>query len=126
MSGLLQHKQVMVKVNAEVDEGIAPLVKALNEFEFIKTSGSCQGRPGDEDTAIFAYVYFFCGHWTKVADFVFKTLAPRLGAAVDDPILNIYVRLSDHEEPLLKLEMSAESIGAVTQVVKDIRKMLRG
>lgn len=124
MSGLLQHKQVLIKANAKVDKGIAPLIKALCEFDFIQTHESCEGRPGDEDTAIFAYVYFSCGHWVKMADFVFKTLAPRLGAQVDDRPLRLTVLVCDDDDPVVKLEMSAEAIGAVTQVVKDVKRMM--
>ena len=37
------HKQVLVKVNTLVDEGIAPLVEALSAWEEIRTFESCQG-----------------------------------------------------------------------------------
>jgi hypothetical protein len=47
------HGQVVVQVNAEVDEQIAPLVRALNEFDSILTVDSCQG-----DARSMAYVYF--------------------------------------------------------------------
>ena len=47
------HCQVVVKVNAEVDEQVAPLVSALNEFDGIFTVDSCQG-----DARSLAYVYF--------------------------------------------------------------------
>jgi len=48
-----QHNQVVVKVNAEVDEQVAPLVSALNEFDGVLTLDSCQG-----DGCSMAYVYF--------------------------------------------------------------------
>lgn len=48
------HKQVWVKVNARVDEGVAPRVVALSEFEDVVTYSSCQG--GD-----FSEVQFGCG-----------------------------------------------------------------
>lgn len=35
------HKQVMIKVNAECDENIAPIVLALNEINGIVTLDSC-------------------------------------------------------------------------------------
>jgi hypothetical protein len=47
------HGQVVVKINAEVDEQVAPLVSALNEFDGILTVDSCQG-----DSRSMAYVYF--------------------------------------------------------------------
>jgi len=52
-----QHNQIVVKVNAEVDEQIAPLVSALSDFEGVLTLDSCQG-----DGDLMAYVYFTrCG-----------------------------------------------------------------
>ena len=40
------HHEVPVKVTAWVDEGIAPLVLALNELPGVQTLDSCQG--GDQ------------------------------------------------------------------------------
>jgi hypothetical protein len=37
------HKQVSVKVNTLVDEGIAPLVEALSPWKEIRTFESCEG-----------------------------------------------------------------------------------
>jgi len=37
-------KQVLVKVNTLVDEGIATLVEAVSACEEIRTFASCQGR----------------------------------------------------------------------------------
>ncbi len=37
------HKEVCVKVNAWVDEGVAPLVQALNQFLHVRTQQSCEG-----------------------------------------------------------------------------------
>lgn len=37
------HRPTIVKVNAEVDEGIAPLVAALSEFPALRTLNSCEG-----------------------------------------------------------------------------------
>ena len=50
------HEQVLVKVTAWVDKGIAPLVDALNRHDFIFTVDSCQGDPDDPQRP--AYVWF--------------------------------------------------------------------
>ena len=47
------HIEVPIKVNAYVDEGIAPLVEALNGFLGVVTLDSCEGS-GDSH----AYVHF--------------------------------------------------------------------
>ncbi|MCL5987083.1 MAG: hypothetical protein M1371_11070 [Actinobacteria bacterium] len=58
----MNHKQVMIKVNAECDEGIAPVVLALNEINGVITLESCQqGRDGE------ALVYFMYGkNWLDI------------------------------------------------------------
>jgi len=53
----VSHKQVMVKVNAECDEGIAPLVLALNEINGVTTLDSCQQGVSGE-----AYVFLDYGN----------------------------------------------------------------
>lgn len=50
------HKTIPVKVNALVDEGVAPLVNALNEFPAVLTVDSCQGHNGDPAYVFFHYV----------------------------------------------------------------------
>jgi len=74
-----QHKQVVVKVNAEVDRQIAPLVSALNEFDEVVTLDSCQG-----DVGLLAYVYFTLSGGTRdlllFADELAALLNARLAA----------------------------------------------
>ena len=55
------HQEIPVKVNAWVDEGVAPLVRALNRFSFLRTLDSCEGVQGAD-----AYCYF--GHIGSAAD----------------------------------------------------------
>ena len=45
MSG--EHKTIPVQVWADVDEGIAPLVKYLNTIPGVRTHASCQGTIGE-------------------------------------------------------------------------------
>jgi hypothetical protein len=61
----LKHKEIPIKVNAWVDEGVAPLVSALNEFPGIATISSCRGHDGigyvrflhlGPDAALFRFV----------------------------------------------------------------------
>lgn len=55
-----EHNQIPVKVNKFVDEGVAPLVIALNEFDGVMTIDSCEksvihGSP---------FVSFFYGNYS--------------------------------------------------------------
>jgi hypothetical protein len=50
------HVEIPVKVNAWVDENIAPLVVALNSFHHIQTVDSCQGGEDRPAHVMFRYV----------------------------------------------------------------------
>lgn len=68
------HAEKLVKVNAWVDVGIAPVVEALNSFREIETISSCQG-----DGHIFFHVR---GDDNKLCDFV-SWLASELNQEID-------------------------------------------
>lgn len=64
----MSHKQTSIKVNANVDCGIAPLVAALNLFPDVVTLSSCEGNEHDE-----AYVCFITGDkWQQIGEFLEK------------------------------------------------------
>ena len=52
---MMGHRQVLVKVNAPVDEGIADVITALNEIPGVYTTDSCQGRDDGSGFAWFRY-----------------------------------------------------------------------
>ena len=54
----IQHKQVLIKVNAECDEHIAELVSALNEIKGIITLDSCQQGVYREAYVLFTFTAF--------------------------------------------------------------------
>lgn len=66
------HKEIFVKVNAPVDEGIASLVLALSRIPDLITIESCQGGPQD------AFVCFHLGAWQECGDFLYGNLLPAL------------------------------------------------
>lgn len=67
------HKEVPVKVNAFVDEGIAILVEALSDIPGLVTIESCQGGGGRD-----AYVFFRVGDWHQIGGLLFDRLLPSL------------------------------------------------
>ncbi len=71
------HPEVIIKVNATVDAGIAPLVLALNQFPGLITVDSCEG---DREKA--AYVYFKYGGSPRDLAIFCCELARRLSAIV--------------------------------------------
>ena len=68
----MAHHTVPVKVTAWVDEGVAPLVVALNQFPGVMTLDSCEG-----DSTLGAYVMFRADGGERFA----RTLAVQLGGS---------------------------------------------
>jgi hypothetical protein len=69
-----RHKERLVKVNAFVDEGVAPLVEALSSIDGLVTIESCQGDRGGKD----AFVIFTLHDWRSTGHFLFEELLPAL------------------------------------------------
>jgi hypothetical protein len=70
---MARHKEVEVKVNALVDEGVADLVGALSEVPGLVTLESCQGGAGQD-----AYVFFRMVDWRQIGEFLFDRLLPAM------------------------------------------------
>jgi hypothetical protein len=109
------HAQVPVKVNAQVDAGIADVVSLLNQIEGLQTIESCQGDSERRS----AYVYFWYGDWEEVARFVFESLEPCLCSEIRTDY-NISVEVFAGSRPVGKLEFRPEATAAVASVLKQI------
>jgi hypothetical protein len=76
------HREVLVKVNALVAEGIAPLVAAMSEIPGLVILESHQGEAGQRP----AHLAFRLGDWRQTGEFLFEQLVsaipPDLRAAV--------------------------------------------
>ena len=105
----MPHTEIPIQVNAWVDEGIAPLVAALNKFPLIVTLDSCEGYND------FAHIHFaHRAGQTALAEFL-HDLSVAVGkdvpadneyrlqiewvAGSEEPLATLYVR-SDFVEPL--------------------------
>jgi hypothetical protein len=112
------HREIPVKVTAWVDEGVAPLVVALNEFDQVLTVGSCEGDPDKG-----AYVLFcFQGDTEQATDF-----AAELGEALsghDVPYLLRAEWRAGSSEPLLALTCPPDSVLPLAEAVSAARKWL--
>lgn len=69
----MEHDQVWVKVNAEVDRGMAGIVSALSSLQGLRTLQSCQCSSTGE-----SYVHFWYGSWEQVSELVFGRIVPAL------------------------------------------------
>jgi hypothetical protein len=111
------HKQVWIKVNAQVDRGIAPLIEALSVFPGLRTIESCEGN---EDTA---WVTFDSGEdeWKPLAELVLEELGPSLMHEFGDRVsLNVTIT----EGGLYRAEMTLAK-AAIPAVSKSIKQLLR-
>lgn len=109
------HAQVWVKVNAPVDAGVAEIIAALNSVDGLETLQSCQGNPGESD----GYVYFACGDWKRMSQFVFEQVGPELKRRLDDDA-TLIVEATNADEPMAKLSFRAEATDLVASTLKDV------
>ncbi len=110
---LYGHEQTMVKVNAPCDIGVAPLVKALNEIEGLRTLDSCQS-----DELGKAYVYFtYGGCWCDLAN-----LLQAISTELSTRPLQCGFQLSlewfgSNEMPRAQVRVSPEHVGEVAEQI---------
>ena len=115
-----RHKQVWVKVNAPVDDGVAALVEALSAFPQLRTRESCESLDGNGT----AWVWFTYGEdgpedWRPLAEFVLGYLAPGLMQALGDRV-NIGIDATDFN--IAKLSVRP---GAMPRTLKTLKKLRR-
>ncbi len=63
-----RHREVFVKVNAPVDEGIAEVVRLLSRIPGLQTIESSQGDPQERRSP--AFVLFRLGGWAELSQFL--------------------------------------------------------
>lgn len=112
------HQERPVKVTAWVDEAIAPLVVALNEYADVMTLDSCQGGNG-----IPAYV-LFCYRRPHDAGAVF---AHELATVLSEGASDLGYTLSAEwrlgaEEPLLRLSCPPDTVERVAELLSACRR----
>lgn len=103
------HKQVWVKVNTPVDEGLSELISLLNQIDRLYTLDSCQGYAG------WGFIYFRYGNWLKLGHFVFGKLAPALREIEE---ITLSLQTIDGDEPMAKLGIRKETIPQIVSVLK--------
>lgn len=110
-----KHEQVWIKVNAPVDANVAELVSILNKVDGLETLQSCQGDAGGRD----GYVYFACGNWRKMCEFVFQKIGPTLKSRVDEDA-TLIVEATSADAPMAKLSFKAEATNMVVSALKEV------
>lgn len=112
---MTDHRQVWVKVNAQVDEGIATLIEALNAFSGVRTIESCEGR---EDSA---WVCFDRGEtdWKGLGEFVFAIVGPPLMAEFGDRVL-LTVGITDSGLYRAEMTVAKSVLTAVSEALSQL------
>jgi len=108
------HVEVPIRVTAWVDEGIAPLVLAMNRFEEVVTLDSCQG---DEKSSLKANVFFAHRRASELVPFI-----ERLSAALRKDIADggYVFRLEwSHggDRPLASFHLDSRLIAGVSEAL---------
>ena len=106
------HPQVWIKVNAQVDAGVADLVETLNSFDGLVTLQSCQGETGRQP----ASVYFAFEDWRKLAEFALERIGPTLQNCPGET--KIAIEAVNGSRPIARLTFSTESMHYITSALK--------
>lgn len=110
MSG---HRETCVKVNALVDEGIAPLVSALSAIDGLVTLESCQGDQGRRA----AFVIFRMANWRVSGEFLFDRLLPTLPPDIR-AITDIRLQAFDVDTATASISVEAVAVNAIADYVR--------
>lgn len=106
------HRQVWVKVNAPVDEGVAGLVSALSKVDGLETIESCQGSPDGSP----AFVFFRLGDWRRCGAYLFDHLLPAIPQDLRECV-TVEIRSFDRDSTIARLSVEVGAIPAVTACV---------
>ena len=110
-----EHEQTWVKVNAQVDRGIARVVSLLNSLDGLQTIDSCEGIAGSKP----AHVYFNYGDWRKLGALMFERIGPALWAQFGREAL-VSVEMFNGSEPMGKLSFDKEATSVVASLLESL------
>lgn len=110
------HEQVPIKVNAECDRGIAPLVSALNEIDGLITLDSCQEALAGE-----SWVFFTYGDGWQSLSPLLQEISSGLGRA--NLCCGCTLRLEwvgSNERPRAQILVRPEHVGIVAAAIRQL------
>lgn len=109
-----RHREVAVKVNAYVDEGIADLVSALSEVPGLVTMESCQGGDGQD-----AYVHFRMSDWRQLGQFIFERLLPAMEPDLR-AVASVRIQAYDAKMAHGSITIDPAAIGMMAKCIRDL------
>lgn len=111
---MTEHREVPVKVNAWVDEGIADLVSALSQLDGLVTLESCQGDAGEYD----AFVVFRYGDWRQCGDFLFGRILPQMSSDLRAGV-SLKLQAYDTDTALGRITLEPTAVPAFTHCLRE-------
>lgn len=113
----MPHTEIPIKVTAWVDEGIAPLVSAINQFPDIVTVDSCEGKRGASGHVFFVHR----GGAMALAGFV-HSLSAAIGERLDlNNEFSIQIEWTGGAvEPLAALYVQRDFLKPLAQTVEAV------
>lgn len=111
---MTDHREVPVKVNAWVDEGIADLVSVLSELEGLVTLESCQGDGGEHD----AFVVFRYGDWRQCGEFLFGRILPQMPPDLRADV-SLKLQAYDTDTALGRITLESAAVPAFTGCLRE-------
>lgn len=119
------HREVWIRVNAKCDEGIAPLVIALNRLEGVVTVDSCENGPWG------AYVFFTYGDsWQELAGLM-QAISTELSKIVLPCGYTLSLEwLGSNDKPYARISLEPEYVrvvaGGLEKVVASLNARMIG
>jgi len=124
------HRQVWVKVNASIDEGVAPLVSALAEFPGVCTASSCQGDAPHGEEAVASVVFTYSPsdprETMRIEGRPLPMAPAQFGAWLGQELLVVVADDAElsvsysHNPPLLTLAVRKTAVQGVADVLRQI------
>lgn len=129
MSNLFAHEQILVKVNANVDKKIAPVIKALSSIDGLMTLSSCQALYPQEASILFEYMPNPAEpdltNWKVMGDLCFKiSSAIRIVAPDSGCFVSLEWR-GNNDQPFGKLSFDPEQTNDITSAVRSLSVPIR-
>lgn len=122
----MAHRQIWLKVNAPVDEGVIDLIAALSAFPRLRTIESCEDigdgarwvcfQYGDEDLE---------RPWQQLAEFILGYFGPGLQQQVGDRA-DVSIRVTTSGLPRGELVVRCEAYPAAVKAIRKLRRDYHG
>lgn len=115
------HKQTTIKVNAQVDDKIVKLVKALNSFPNVLTLDSCQGDKNQEYPYCNPYVFFCCTTEIETISFITELIKALRNLPHSLNSVDIRLEWNNLGEPLGQIIIKDDYLTEVVKLLSTIR-----